>query len=435
MIFFGLMPSLGMDLGNTPSASVARGVSSSVTIFALRTLSSALLLALSHPASATATAVPIEPIESVGGEQSEQFHATSREAAPVRIRVRREGGSRDYFDEDPEDGGSPPTTTPPPPPPNVEDGTGHPPSDFTDTGKGFVSTVSVQYLAGLLGQETLRERLGDIHTFKPLDEKATPWVKVSATEWRVSPTLTAEDWDINFSQAKVGLDTRVGEKSLLGAYFSYMDYDSQRPAPANIRGTGVEGALYWSALTENRTFSDLVFRLGHLKSRYETTDTQGHSVKASGIGSTYWGLSWNVGRQVPVTKRFVLEPSALLGYTHFTSSDSMSSTGLRGARSGFNSLLSMLGSTFEGRFKTSAGKPFTLYGKLFWEKEWLAHTALRFNDFNTYQTDFKDSRWVYGFGVEGMLGRASTWHVDVERSTGSAFAENWQVNAGLRIPF
>lgn len=311
----------------------------------------------------------------------------------------------------------------------------HPLPDFTDTAKGMVSTASVQYLAAMLPLETLRERLGDIHTFKPLDDKATPWVKLSGTEWRVKPTLTEDAWDINFSHAKVGLDTRVGDKSLVGGYLAYSRFDTQHPAPAFVKGTGLEGGLYWTYLSENRTFSDMVLRVGRVDAKFDTTDTRGMSVKARDIDNTYWGLTWNVGRQLPLTRRVVMEPMALIGYTHFGASNATSSSGLRSHTSGYASLLTMLGSTVEGRFTTASGKPWTVYGKLFWEKEWLADTDIVFNGHNTYHTDFKDHRWVYGFGVEGMLGKASTWHVDVERSTGSAFRENWQVNAGLRIPF
>ena len=307
--------------------------------------------------------------------------------------------------------------------------------DFTDTAKGVLSTASVQYLAAMLPLETLRERLGDIHTFKPLDNKATPWVKLSGTEWRVKPTLTQDTWDVNFAHAKVGVDTRVGDKSLVGGYLAYSRFDTQHPAPAFVKGTGLEGGLYWTYLSENRTFSDLVLRVGRVESKFDTTDTRGMSVKARDIDNTYWGLTWNVGRQVPLTQTVVLEPMALVGYTRFGSTRAVSSSGLTGDTRGYDGLLTMLGSTVEGRFTTSSGKPWTLYGKLFWEKEWLADTDIVFNGHNTYRTDFKDHRWVYGFGIEGTLGKASTWHVDVERSTGSAFQENWQVNAGLRIPF
>ena len=328
-----------------------------------------------------------------------------------------------------------PEPTPDPDPEPTPEPQPDPLPDFTDTAKGVVSTASVQYLAAMMPLETLRERLGDIHTFKPLDNKATPWVKLSGTEWRVKPTLTQDAWDVNFAHAKVGVDTRVGEKSLVGGYLAYSRFDTQHPAPAFVKGTGLEGGLYWTYLSENRTFSDLVLRVGRVESKFDTHDTRGMSVKARDIDNTYWGLTWNVGRQIPLTQTVVLEPMALVGYTRFGSTRAVSSSGLTGDTRGYDSLLTMLGSTVEGRFTTSSGKPWTLYGKLFWEKEWLADTDIVFNGHNTYRTNFKDHRWVYGFGIEGMLGKASTWHVDVERSTGSAFQENWQVNAGLRIPF
>ncbi|MDY3114769.1 MAG: autotransporter outer membrane beta-barrel domain-containing protein [Sutterella sp.] len=280
--------------------------------------------------------------------------------------------------------------------------------DVTDTAKGMVSTASVQYLAAMLPLETLRERLVDIHTFKPLDDKATPWVKLSGTEWRIKPSHTHDAWDVNFSHAKVGIDTRVGEKSLVGGYLAYSRFDTQHPAPAYVKGTGLEGGLYWTYLNENRTFSDLVLRVGRLESKFDTQDSRGKSVKGRDIDNTYWGLTWNVGRQIPLNQTIVLEPMALVGYTRFGSSHSVSSSGIRGETRSYHSLLTMLGSTVEGRFTTSSGKPWTVYGKLFWEKEWLANPSIVFNGHNAYRSDFKDHQWVYGLGVEGRLGKVST---------------------------
>ncbi len=428
---------------------------------------------------ATATGVPIKIIESVGGQSSTAFQATFKEEVPVEVGelryyvVKTEEAKAMYAAlsaEEDEEEATPETAARSPvrnmlrarslaattadeneeePSPsiitdiNADDNPNNwylaprrgVMPDFTDTAKGAVSTAALQYLAGLLPLETLRERLGDIHTFRAQDQHATPWVKMSATEWRVKPRLTAQAWDINFSHVKVGVDVPLGEKSLVGGYLSYTDFDSQQPSPAAVKGNATEAALYWSALSESRAFSDLVLRVGYVDSQYDTADTQGQRVKAKDIDNRYWGLTWNAGKQVPLNTKVVLEPSVLLGYTRFGASSSVSSSGLKASSDRYQSLLSMVGGTLEGRFATASGAPFTVYAKLFWEKEWLAHTDIVFNGGTSYRNDFKDHRWVYGLGLEGLFGRGNTWHVDLERSTGGVFQENWQLNAGLRLPW
>ena len=306
---------------------------------------------------------------------------------------------------------------------------------FTDTAKGAISASTANYLLALQTAETLRERLGDIHTFASRDERITPWAKVSGTNWRIAPQITASHWDLDLRHVKVGADTPVGDVSRVGGYFGYTDFSSQRPAPADIKGRAMEGGLYWTALFNNRVFTDLVARVGRVESQFDTVDTRGAAVKVRDLHNHYFGLSLNVGRQLPVTEHFVLEPMAYVGYTRFGAFESRSDHGLHAETKGFNSLLTMLGTTAEWRMVSDKGNAWTLYAKAFWEKEWLAKNAITFNDFNTYDVKLKASRFVYGLGAEGTLGKATTWHVDVERSTGNVLREDWQVNAGLRIPF
>ncbi|MDY3114998.1 MAG: autotransporter outer membrane beta-barrel domain-containing protein [Sutterella sp.] len=306
---------------------------------------------------------------------------------------------------------------------------------FTDTAKGAIGASTANYLLALQTAETLRERLGDIHTFASRDERVTPWAKVSGTNWRIAPQITASAWDLDLRHVKVGADTPVGDVSRVGGYFGYTDFSSQRPAPADIKGRAMEGGLYWTALFNNRVFTDLVARVGRVESQFDTVDTRGAAVKARDLHNHYFGLSLNVGRQLPVTEHLVFEPMAYVGYTRFADFESRSDHGLHAKTKGFNSLLTMLGTTAEWRMVSDKGNAWTLYAKAFWEKEWLAKNAITFNDFNTYDVKLKASRFVYGLGAEGPLGKATTWHVDVERSTGNVLREDWQVNAGLRIPF
>ena len=325
-----------------------------------------------------------------------------------------------------------PTPTPEPVVPMAE-GTSYP--AFSDSAKAAVATAHIHYRAAFSTSETLRERLGNIHTFQPLELGTTPWVKLSGTQWRMSPRLTAEHWDANFKHAKMGVDTALGHGHRVGGFVGYTDFDTQHPAPAYIDGQMVEAGLYWTHLSDSEVFTDVVARVGRIDSDYESSDTQGHRIRADDIGSTLAGLSLNVGKPFALSSIWHLEPSAFVGYTHFSSMRTVSSRGLHARTPQYDSLLTQLGTTLEAHVSSANTRPWTFYAKAFWEKEWLARTTLWFNDTNGYRVDLKSNRFVYGLGAEGVLGKASTWHIDVERSTGSVFKEDWQVNLGLRIPF
>ena len=419
------------------------------------------LIDVANQSSEAPTGHPILLVHSVEGlSHPETFTATFSEARPVEVgeliyyvgnasTVNSESETSGHPERSVRDDNThnwylyPATRVMPDPEPEV-DPTPEPGPDpapepslpvFTDTAKGAMGVSTANYLLALQTAETLRERLGDIHTFAPRDERVTPWAKVTGTNWRLSPNMTDHAWDLDLRHVKVGVDTSVAAGHRVGAYFGYTDFTSQRPAPADVKGRAMEGGLYWTTLFNNRVYTDLVARVGRVESEFEALDTRGEPVKAKNLHNHYVGLSLNVGRQVPVTERFVLEPMAYVGYTHFGDFTSRSNHGLRAKTDGFESLLTKMGTTAEWRSVSETGNVWTLYAKAFWEKEWLAKNVITFNDFNSYDVNLKASRFVYGVGAEGTLGKATTWHLDVERSTGSVLREDWQVNAGLRIPF
>lgn len=63
-----------------------------------------------------------------------------------------------------------------------------------------------------------------------------------------------------------------------------------------------------------------------------------------------------------------------------------------------------------------------------------SQAALWLKDTKGYRVDIQSNRLVCGL-ERGVLGKANTWRIDVERSTGYVFKKDWQVNLGLRIPF
>ena len=334
----------------------------------------------------------------------------------------------------------PPTETPqaqPDPTPSDPTAPVTPPlvTPFTHGAKGFIASAHLHYLGAIAPLETLRERMGDIHLGLAQEGVVTPWAKVEASDWRVNPALTPDRWHLHLRHAKVGADYRLNPTSLVGGYLAYTDLDAKGLPETSARGYGVEAGAYLTLLSKNRTFMDLVGRVGQITSKFATVDTLGAPVSARNLDTPYAGLNLTVGRQVALTEHVFAEPMAFVGYTHFGHLRGTTDAGLAAKTEGYASLLTQLGSTLEGRFTTQTGRPWMVFAKAAWEKEWLADTSIRFNGGHAYALNLKDSRFVYGLGAEGRLGKASTWHIDVQRTTGERFRANWEVNANVRIPF
>lgn len=306
---------------------------------------------------------------------------------------------------------------------------------FNDTATGSLSSAGLHYLAGLTTLETLRQRLGDVHQFMKTDEGTTGWAKLSGANWSLKRLPSIRDWDLHWKTVQAGVDRRLHDHGLAGGYLAYAWMDSSGGTPVNLRGTNVELGAYYTHRWDNQAYLDLVGRVGRTESRFSTTDSADRPVKADHIKSTFWGASAEIGKRFDVNTTWSLEPQAQVAYTHFGHFDTESSAGLRSTQKAYSSLITRLGTTLDARFQTESGRPWTVYGKVNYEREWLAKPDIVFNGEHRYKLDFTDHRWIYGVGLESILGKASSWHVSLERSTGHHFEKTWRLDAGIRIPF
>lgn len=309
------------------------------------------------------------------------------------------------------------------------------PESFTNAARGQFANGLVHYLAATR-EETLRERVGDVHTFMKREEGTlTPWVMIRGEDWRATNLTGIDRLHLKFKETKVGVDKAINPTHRLGVYFGYSDIDSSGMNPLDLSGRNLEVGATWTALSEKGTYLDAKVRLGRTESKFSTLDSVKASVTAKRNHSNYVGASVEVGRWLDVTESVNVQPMAQAVLTHMSGFNATTSAGLRSHTESLTSLLTRVGGMVDARFAKASAHPWTVYGKAYWEREWLAKPELTFNEANTYDLRVRGSRLVYGLGLEGTVGKASSWHVDVERSTGSRLREDWQVNAGLRIPF
>lgn len=309
------------------------------------------------------------------------------------------------------------------------------PIAFTDTALSGLGTTALHYLAGTASIETLRQRLGDVHQFMTTDQGNTPWVKLIGDNWSLDRVTGLSNWNFNRQGAELGIDHRINEHAVVGAFFAYDHLSTEAGLPSSVKGNHMMLGLYWTHLWDNRTYLDTVLRLGRTESKFRNNDTVGATVKDDHISSYYQGISVELGRQYSLNSSWTIEPQAQIAYTHFGHLNVGASNGLSAHTAAYDSLITRLGVTTDWHHTTESGRPWTFYGKLQAEREWLAKPDVVFNGHNHYDLTFKDTRLVYGLGVESTMGKATSWHVSLERSNGHHFQKDWRIDAGLRIPF
>ena len=243
------------------------------------------------------------------------------------------------------------------------------------------------------------------------------------------------NWNFNRRGAELGIDHRINEHAVAGAFFAYDHLSTEAGLPSSVKGNHMMLGLYWTHLWDNRTYLDTVLRLGRTESKFRNNDTVGATVKDDHISSYYQGISVELGRQYSLNSSWTIEPQAQIAYTHFGHLNVGASNGLSAHTAAYDSLITRLGVTTDWHHTTESGRPWTFYGKLQAEREWLAKPDVVFNGHNHYDLTFKDTRLVYGLGVESTMGKATSWHVSLERSNGHHFQKDWRIDAGLRIPF
>lgn len=260
---------------------------------------------------------------------------------------------------------------------------------FNDPARGLLGTHATRYLAAIGTQETLRQRLGDIHQFSQTDEGYTPWVRMNTREYRMGALSGVKKLDLTMQSVRGGVDKRLSETDFLGGFFGYAWINSVTSTPAKLHGKSFDVGAYWTHLTEGGTYWDIVGRVGRTESRMDAKEPDGAAVKAKKLHGNFASVSAEVGHRFSLTDTIKMEPMAQAVYTHFGKYSARTDSGLRARAPSFESLLTRVGSTLEAHRRTAGGTPWTFYAKVHYEREWLAHPDMTFNESNAYPMDYR----------------------------------------------
>ncbi len=192
-------------------------------------------------------------------------------------------------------------------------------------------------------------------------------------------------------------------------------------------------ALYSTDLYENGGYLDLVARFQRLKNDVKAVDKDGNAFTADGRNTGY-SISAEYGRRFDLEDKFFIEPQVQLTAGHLNGNSYRTSNGIAVDNSSINSVIGRLGFNLG----TKLGDRGTAYVKA----NVLHEFGGSYDDKFTYSgqtvgadSDFRDTWFQYGLGATYQTGANSDLYLDLEKTSGGDFSQNWVWNAGVRFSF
>ena len=334
------------------------------------------------------------------------------------------GPEKGKDDDKKDDDQNKPDTTPP---------DSHNTDSLTSTAKAFMSTHALHYLAAVR-DDVLRQRVGSIHTVHAVQDGTTPWAQMIGHGFEGTPDGGAR-LEVKTAGVRAGVDSWVTDATLVGGFVTItrLEGDGVAMPKTDLSGQNYEFGLYGTHVFDNRTYVDVVGRVGHTKSKFTTSDTLGLGVKGRYIRTNYGSLSVEAGRTFALTDRLAWGPMAKVKVTRLSGENARADNGLSVRMGGMTSLTGRVGLTLEGTVGTTA--PVRLAGHVAYEREFTGKTDLTYNHGRPHEVDYRSGAVLLGASIDGRWGKKHTWMVDVERSLGADINTAWQINAGVRLNF
>ena len=197
--------------------------------------------------------------------------------------------------------------------------------------------------------------------------------------------------------------------------------------------------LYGTWINESGFYVDAVAKYSWYKGEYKVSDTAGALVTADGADTRGLTLSVEAGKRFffgeekEKKQGWYIDLQVQLTWGRYKAMDLTTSAGLNVHADSYTSLIDRVGFLFGNITETANGK-FNLYGKVMYEYEFDGEQTFRFND-EPYRNDFGSGQWVYGLGLNAMFGSDKVLYFEAQRSDGSRFDQQWQINLGFRYMF
>lgn len=299
------------------------------------------------------------------------------------------------------------------------------------------------YQLNAVSDETLVQRMGEIHADGTPQEDNNVWIKRvggkfvgSRSDYRVGG-YGNRYWGFagGFNRTGFG-DKWIHYKGLMLRHLqsSYTPEDYAGSGKIYGRTAGV----YSTWLNrESRAYYDLVANIARYKGSYGLTNYAGKRVESDEARLNAYMLSAETGRRMEKQdggKTYWWQPEAQLSYWFTRGYGFSLSNGLSAETDNFRSLMGRFG--FRAGVDGLDGGRLNIYGKLMYKREFIGTIRHRFNGSAVEEFKHRGGWLEYGLGVvRRNAENGRQLYFEAQRSSMHTMRQNWQVNMGVRSMF
>ena len=299
------------------------------------------------------------------------------------------------------------------------------------------------YQLNAVSDETLVQRMGEIHADGTPQEDNNVWIKRvggkfvgSRSDYRVGG-YGNRYWGFagGFNRTGFG-DKWIHYKGLMLRHLqsSYTPEDYAGSGKIYGRSAGV----YSTWLNrESRAYYDLVANIARYKGSYGLTNYVGKRVESDEARLNAYMLSAETGRRMEKQdggKTYWWQPEAQLSYWFTRGYGFSLSNGLDAETDNFRSLMGRFG--FRAGVDGLDGGRLNIYGKLMYKREFIGTIRHRFNGSAVEEFKHRGGWLEYGLGVvRRNAENGRQLYFEAQRSSMHTMRQNWQVNMGVRSMF
>lgn len=274
--------------------------------------------------------------------------------------------------------------------------------------------------------DTLRKRLGEIHTLPSNDGTDGVWARY------IGGKFDGGSYEGQYNLYQLGYDKNYDAKSIIG-----FALEKGGGNATYSFGSGEDdlfaGAVYGSWLADDGSYTDVVAKIG----RFDTElNSYGDFPDSADYRHNAYSLSVEYGKKISLNKAgLYLEPQAQFIAGRLDSVNYTTDRGTRVSVDGINSYIGRVGVMFGQQLEN--GSDVYIKANLLHEfggESSLAMLAAN-GDALTMEKDYGDTWYELGIGANIKIGRASYFYGDIERGFGGDIDKKWQINAGLRFEF
>ena len=274
--------------------------------------------------------------------------------------------------------------------------------------------------------DTLRKRLGEIHTLPSNDGADGVWARY------IGGKFDGGSYEGQYNLYQLGYDKNYDAKSIIG-----FALEKGGGNATYSFGSGEDdlfaGAVYGSWLADDGSYTDVVAKIG----RFDTElNSYGDFPDSADYRHNAYSLSVEYGKKISLNKAgLYLEPQAQFIAGRLDSVNYTTDRGTKVSVDGINSCIGRVGVMFGQQLEN--GSDVYIKANLLHEfggESSLAMLAAN-GDALTMEKDYGDTWYELGIGANIKIGRASYFYGDIERGFGGDIDKKWQINAGLRFEF